>query len=105
MVFGVGSGEQSPMASTFVDANLHFMVLMLIHLSLLGSLAHTLADTMFGLQIWGKKMPTFLTIKKNSCSYIMVSGFSLLPPLCSVILSSFSLWCYFSMKQTDFNLI
>lgn len=65
MVFGVGSGEQSPMASTFVDANLHFMVLMLIHLSLLGSLAHTLADTMFGLQIWGKKMPTFLTIKKK----------------------------------------
>lgn len=57
MVFGVGSGVQSPTASTFVDANLHFMVLMLILLSLLGSLAHTRADTMFGLQIWGKKCP------------------------------------------------
>lgn len=57
VAFGVGSGVQSPMASTFVDANLHFMVLMLIPLSLLGSLAHTRADKMFGLQIWGKKCP------------------------------------------------
>lgn len=64
MVFGVGFGVQSPTASAFGDANLHLVVLTLFLLSLLGSLTHTLADTMLGLQIWGKKMPTFLTIKK-----------------------------------------